>query len=162
MEAIVLALERAGARYLIAGGLAVVAHGHVRFTADVDLLLDPEPGNLGRVVEALRALGYVPRAPVPLDAFLDPGERARWKSEKGMVVFSLGSADHPATEVDLFLDPPIEFAPAWKRSISMELAPGVPARFVSLSDLRAMKRASGRPVDQLDLEALARIHPEAP
>ena len=34
------------------------------------------------------------------------------------------------------------------------------ARFISLPDLRAMKRAADRPVDRLDLEALARLHPE--
>jgi len=43
VEAIVDALNAAGVRYLIAGGLAVVAHGYVRFTADVDLILDLEP-----------------------------------------------------------------------------------------------------------------------
>jgi hypothetical protein len=42
IEAIVQALDAANVRYLIAGGLAVVAHGHLRFTADVDLVLDPE------------------------------------------------------------------------------------------------------------------------
>lgn len=64
--------------------------------------------------------------------------------------------------MDLFLEPPVEFAAAWMRSVSMEVAPGVSARFVSLADLRAMKRAAGRAVDLLDLEALARLHPEDP
>lgn len=44
--AIVEALNAAGVRYLIVGGLAVAAHGHVRFTADVDLVLDMSDGNL--------------------------------------------------------------------------------------------------------------------
>ena len=39
VEAIVRALNAAEVRYLIAGGLAVVAHGHVRFTADLDIIL---------------------------------------------------------------------------------------------------------------------------
>jgi len=160
VEAIVTDLEVAGVRYLIAGGLAVVAHGHVRFTADVDLLLDPDPGNLRRAIAVLESHGYAPRAPVPFAAFADPGERARWRREKGMVVFSTHSPQHPATEIDLFLEPPVDFESAWRRSVSMDLAPGGRARFVSLADLRAMKRASDRPVDRLDLEALARLHPE--
>jgi hypothetical protein len=143
VEAIVLALEQAGVRYLIAGGLAVVAHGHVRFTADVDLLLDPEPANLARAVEALRALGYGPRAPVALEAFLDPGERARWNREKGMLVFSLASAQHSATEVDLFLEPPLEFGPAWQRAVLMDIGSGVRARFVSLADLAGHEASRG-------------------
>lgn len=42
VEAIVRALNDAGVRYLIAGGVAVVAHGYVRFTADLDVILDLE------------------------------------------------------------------------------------------------------------------------
>ncbi len=42
VQAIIQALNEAGVRYLVVGGLAVVAHGHVRFTADVDLVLDDD------------------------------------------------------------------------------------------------------------------------
>ena len=38
-EALAAALERAGVRYLVAGGLAVNAHGYVRYTKDVDLVI---------------------------------------------------------------------------------------------------------------------------
>ncbi|MBM3357125.1 MAG: hypothetical protein FJY54_05305 [Betaproteobacteria bacterium] len=38
-EALVAALETARVRYLVAGGLAVSAHGHLRFTHDVDLVV---------------------------------------------------------------------------------------------------------------------------
>ena len=62
--AIVAALNENQVRYLIVGGLAVVAHGYVRFTADVDLLLSVETENLKRAVAALKLLGYRPRAPV--------------------------------------------------------------------------------------------------
>ncbi len=41
IEAIVRSLNDAGVRYLIAGGLAVIAHGYTRVTQDVDLILDP-------------------------------------------------------------------------------------------------------------------------
>ncbi|MGB6309487.1 MAG: DUF6036 family nucleotidyltransferase [Steroidobacteraceae bacterium] len=36
---IVSALERAGVRYIVAGGLAVNAHGYLRFTKDVDIVV---------------------------------------------------------------------------------------------------------------------------
>lgn len=153
-------LESAHVRYLIVGGLAVVAHGHLRFTADIDLVLAHDPDNLRRAIAALEGEGYGPRAPVPFAALMDPDERARWRREKGMVVFSASSVRHPATEVDLFLEPPFDFEAAWGRSVLMEIAPGRSARFVALSDLRGMKRIAARPVDLLDLEALARVHPE--
>ena len=99
VEAVVRALNAADVRYLIAGGLAVVAHGYVRFTADIDLLLDLDPANLRRAIAALTPLGYRPRAPVPIDDFVQPGKRAQWVREKGLIVFSLFSPVHPATEV---------------------------------------------------------------
>jgi hypothetical protein len=40
LERVLDALNRHEVRYLIAGGLAVVAHGYPRFTSDVDLILD--------------------------------------------------------------------------------------------------------------------------
>ena len=83
VEAIANTLNAAAVRYLIAGGLAVVAHGYVRFTADLDVIIDLEPANVGRAVAALSQLGYQPRAPVGLSEFADPKKRAMWVREKG-------------------------------------------------------------------------------
>jgi hypothetical protein len=52
VTAIFRALAEARVRYLVVGGLAVVAHGYVRFTADVDLVLDLESGNVERARRA--------------------------------------------------------------------------------------------------------------
>ena len=53
VEAILRALNDANVRYLIVGGLAVVAHGYVRYTADVDIVLDLERENTLRAMKAL-------------------------------------------------------------------------------------------------------------
>jgi len=50
------ALNEAGARYLVIGGFALVAHGGGRFTKDVDLLVDDTPENVARVRRALAIL----------------------------------------------------------------------------------------------------------
>ena len=50
------ALNEAGARYLLIGGFAVIAHGAGRFTKDIDLLIDDAPENVGRVKRALAIL----------------------------------------------------------------------------------------------------------
>ena len=50
------ALNDAGARYLLIGGFAVIAHGGARTTTDIDLLVDPSPENVTRVKQALRIL----------------------------------------------------------------------------------------------------------
>jgi hypothetical protein len=159
VEAIVGALEAAGTRYLIVGGLAVAAHGYVRFTADINIVLDPAPAALRAAIEALRGLDYRPRAPVAIEEFADPEKRARWIQEKGLTVFSLFSDRHPATEIDLFVEPPFDFDSTYARARRFELAPGLQATFVGLSDLLDMKRTAGRPQDQQDLEALLTLPP---
>ena len=52
VESLVRALNEAGVRYLIVGGLAVVAHGHARFTGDVDLVVDLEADNARRASQS--------------------------------------------------------------------------------------------------------------
>ena len=49
-------LNEAGARYLLIGGFAVVAHGAGRFTKDIDLLVDDSPENVARLKQGLRIL----------------------------------------------------------------------------------------------------------
>ena len=154
VETIVTALNQAAARYLVVGGLAVVAHGFVRLTADIDLVLDPEPGALRRAIDALAGLGYRPRAPVDLTEFLDPVRRGEWARDKGLTVFSLFSAEHQATEIDLFLDPPFDFDTVHGRAARFEVAPGVEATFVGLTDLIEMKRRAGRRQDLEDVGEL--------
>ncbi len=155
--AIVAALNENQVRYLIVGGLAVVAHGYLRFTADVDLLLSVDPDNLKRTVGALKTLGYRPRAPVDFDDFVDRSNRQKWAQEKNMTVFSLFSNIHPATEIDLFLEPPIDFDGAYRRAVRQEVAPGTPAVFCSLEDLIELKTLSGRPEDREDIEKLKQL-----
>jgi len=50
------ALNEAGARYILIGGFAVIAHGGARTTKDIDLLVDASPDNIARVKQALRIL----------------------------------------------------------------------------------------------------------
>lgn len=154
VESVVGSLNQAQVRYLIVGGLAVVAHGFVRFTADIDLVLDPDPAALRRGIEALSALGYRPRAPVPFEDFADPARRATWVREKGLAVFSVASDRHPATEIDLFVETPFDFERAYADADRFEVGAGVQATFVGRADLIAMKRKAGRPQDLKDVAEL--------
>jgi len=161
VDAIVGALNAANVRYLVAGGLAVVAHGYVRFTADIDVIVDLEPANVTRAIAALESLGYRPRAPVAFAEFADPQKRAEWVRDKNLTVFSVHSPQHALTEVDLFVEPPLEFDTAYRNAVRKDVAPGVAATFIGLEELRRLKRQAGRPQDLLDLEKLASIDTEA-
>jgi hypothetical protein len=50
------ALNAAGARYLLIGGFAVIAHGLGRPTKDIDLLVEDSPENVARVKQGLAVL----------------------------------------------------------------------------------------------------------
>lgn len=50
------ALNTAGARYVLIGGFAVVAHGAGRFTKDIDFLVDDSPDNIARLKRGLSVL----------------------------------------------------------------------------------------------------------
>jgi len=159
IETIAQALNEAGVRFLIAGGLAVVAHGLVRFTADLDLILDPDPAALRRAIAALSGLGYRPRAPIAFEEFADAGQRRAWSTQKGLTVFSLFSGLHKDTEVDLFLECPLDFEAAYGRALRTEVRDGPALTFVSLADLLALKRRAGRPRDLEDVAGLRSLHP---
>ena len=56
LVALCRALNECGARYLIVGGFAVIHHGYLRATEDIDLLLDGARENQNRVKKALQTL----------------------------------------------------------------------------------------------------------
>ena len=47
-ENVFRSLQKNNIRYAVAGGIALVLHGVVRFTADLDLIVDLEQENLKR------------------------------------------------------------------------------------------------------------------
>jgi len=158
IEAVVVALNRAHVRYLVVGGVAVVLHGYLRTTGDLDLVLQLEPGNLQRAMAALKQLAYRPHAPVEVEAFADPVQRESWLRDKGLTVFSLWSPTHPVLEVDLLVREPFDFDLVYRRAVRVDLETTT-ATVISVEDLKTMKGRVGRPRDLEDgaaLEALAR------
>ena len=68
-DVLVHALDKGRVRYLVAGGLAVNAHGYLRFTRDIDLVIQLDPDN---VTSAFRAMeGWCDAHPdTPVDVFV--------------------------------------------------------------------------------------------
>ncbi len=133
--------------YLVIGGLAVQAHGHVRTTQDVDLLPGPAPENLDRLAAALRSLG---------------ARRAGEGNRVGVVLDAATilasdplSLDTDAGGVDVHRSPPGSqpFVAMRRRALILDVI-GLQVPVVGLDDLIAMKRAAGRPIDRGDVIAL--------
>lgn len=160
-EPVFLALNEAGVRYVIVGGLAVVLQGHLRVTVDVDIVLDLEPASARKAMEALKSIGMKARAPVDPAAFADPVQRESWIEDKGLTVFSLYSPTDPLLILDLFVRSPVPFEELWSRSRKIDLG-SLSVQVCSIDDLIAMKRSVARPQDLLDIEALEALKKRAP
>lgn len=143
-------LNRVGVRYVLIGGIALIRHGVVRATRDVDAILAPEPENLDRV-RGLIAAWPATRpdgSPVPSDA-VAPGRTIHLATPHG--------------ELDLLAElmPPLSFVELCARAETRRVD-GVDALICSLADLVALKRIAGRERDLVDLHDLEIAHGELP
>ncbi len=155
-DSLVHALEQAGVRYLVAGGLAVNAHGYLRFTRDVDIVLQLGQDNILSAFGALERIGYRPLVPVSAVDFADEVKRGGWIRDKGMTVLNFWSERHRETPVDVFVTEPFDFDREYSRALVKPLG-DVAVRFVSIPTLIQMKQIAGRPQDQIDIEYLRKL-----
>ncbi len=135
------AFADAEVRYMVVGGYAVAFHAKPRFTKDLDLWVSPTAENLDRVRDALTRFG----APRQL---LDKLVGASSEDVLWMGV--------PPTRIDIVKGVPggdFEQAYAGRARARWD---DVPVMVIGLDDLIAIKRASGRRQDELDLVWLER------
>ena len=146
-------LDRRGVRYVVVGGVALVLHGAVRLTVDLDLMVNLERANLTEFVRVMEQLGYRPRVPVAASDFIEPNNRARWQREKGMKVFSFFHPSDHGKLVDVFVDEPISFDEVDAEKTVVEAA-GLRIPVASIRHLKQLKSLAGRPQDLADIAAL--------
>jgi hypothetical protein len=131
-------LNAHGVDYLVVGGFALAAHGHPRYTGDIDFWVSPRPENIERLLAALQAFGFGSLALSPSDFGPD-------------TVLQLGQ---PPRRIDLMTGiDGVEFAACHARREVLNFG-GVALSFIGLDDFKANKRATGRHKDLADLEAL--------
>jgi predicted nucleotidyltransferase len=157
IEAIFKALNNARVKYLIVGGLAVVAYGYERLTRDVDLVIGLERDNIIRGLRALMAIDYHLKIPVTPEQFADPALRKTWRREKNMVVLQLWSDLHRRTPVDVFVYEPFDFEKELGRATWNVVAGKIRAPVIAYKTLLALKRKAGRARDLLDIAALKKL-----
>jgi hypothetical protein len=121
------------------GGFALAHYGRPRYTKDLDLWVDPAGDNPERLFRALANFGAALDGLEP-DDFRDPD-----------CVFQIGVEP---LRIGILTDiSGVAFDSAWNRRIAATYVE-VPVYVVSVDDLIANKRASGRPRDLRDVEAL--------
>lgn len=148
------ALERHRVEYLTIGGVAVNAHGHIRNTRDVDVLIEWSPQNMRRLALALgdlearlfgvdaELLDIDPHDP---DALLKGGNFTLRTTAGGLDLFDPGEipGGRPYEEMRL-------------RAVEA-VVEGVRVRAVGFDDLIRLKRESGRDRDLEDVATLLAI-----
>jgi predicted nucleotidyltransferase len=150
------ALNEAGVRYVVVGGLATVLHGYARFTADVDLVIDLQKSEAEKAIRTLVDLGLKPRLPVNPIQFADPGVRESWRIEKNLEVFSFFDPRNPVVNVDLFVYEAVPFHQLALRAEKLDVG-GIAVPVCSIEDLIELKMKAARPRDLEDIAHLREI-----
>jgi len=141
---LLLALQAAGAEFVVVGGHAVAFHGHPRATKDLDVLVRATQANAKLVYRALAAFG------APLSAF-QIGE-ADFATYDGVLQMGI-----PPLRIDILNRADgITFDEAIAEGSSFEID-GRRIPVIGRSALLKNKRAAGREQDLADLRALERL-----
>ena len=134
-------LNKHEVEYLVVGGYAVSFHGHPRYTKDIDIWTGTSPANADRMLLALAEFGF---------------------GELGISRQDLTTADniiqlgYPPRRIDLITTiQGVDFEEAKKGRVTAKINRGTLLKFIGLEDLRANKKATGRPQDLADLDALS-------
>jgi len=134
------AFVAADVRFLIVGAYALAFHGRPRATGDLDVWVDANPQNAGRVMEALRAFG-APMSDIAEADFARPG-----------VVYQIGV---PPGRIDILTElTGLTFGDAWRDRLRGRFG-DIEADFIGREALVRNKRAIGRPRDLGDIEGLS-------
>ncbi len=135
------ALSAEGVEFMLVGAHALAAHGFVRATQDIDILVRPTPQNASRVFAALRTF-KAPLFDLAEADLVDPD-----------VIYQVGVEPN---RIDLMNDiSGVSWEEAWagRTEITVE---GICVPVLGLEEFVRNKRASGRPKDRADLILIGR------
>lgn len=141
-ESVLAALARRQVSFLVVGGLAIVQAGYVRLTEDVDLLVEAEPANLGRLLEVLQGVGSGAAAELSVEDLPVEEGAVRIAEDFDIDLFTLMSGHRYE-----------DLLPYAERHDVL----GEQVSFLGPEGLVLLKQGSLRPKDQLDLLALRDI-----
>lgn len=155
-ERVLRSLLEKKVRFAVTGGVALVMHGVVRFTADLDLIVDLTTDNLRAFIKVIEDLRFRPRMPVDLYDLLDAEKRSQWINEKNMIAFTLYNPQYEIEEIDLLIKEFIPFAELTGELIWMKVK-DITIPVVSRNHLKRLKGFSARAQDMADIKALEEI-----
>jgi predicted nucleotidyltransferase len=126
-------------RFVVIGGHAVIHHGFLRPTKDLDCFVDSSEANVSRLISALTDLGIS----------IDPEQISKLSDDYVQI-----SVRRIGLNVDLITTvKEMDFGSVYERRANVH-KDGVMVPVISLEDLLASKKISGRPQDLEDIEEL--------
>jgi len=142
MQAVLAAFVKREVEFVVIGDYAVVFHGHVRLTKDIDLFIHRSEENAHRIVTAFNELGFK-HPELTLESLMKPGS-----------VYKFGRAPQ---QVELLNEVK---GITWEETRDGAIPEKLLEQSVHFMDLETLiksKKAAGRLQDLADAEALERI-----
>jgi hypothetical protein len=144
------AFKHAKIPYAVVGGYAVALHGAARGTMDVDIVIRWTLKNLQQVENVLKGLGLVSLHPIDADSVYH--FRDEYINKRNLIGWHFYDPINPSNQVDIIITYDLKKG----HTKNVKTAKGE-VNILSLKDLIKMKKASGRPQDLEDIEALENL-----
>ena len=143
---VIHAMNEHKVRFMVFGGFAVNFYGFNRYTADLDIWVDPDEKNLSKLSDTITSLGY--ESSENLNAFLS----------KKAILLRLVDTNY---KVDLLQKISIKksFDDCYKDAVYSK-TPFGEIHFISYEDLIEEKSITRRPKDLLDIKELKLVRNE--
>jgi hypothetical protein len=150
IEKIITQFKKHKIRFAICGGVAVVAHGVVRGTMDLDILCDLTKKQFVTIEAALKELGFASTIPVEANEIFQ--FREEYIKNRNLIAWSFYNKQNPLEVVDVLLTHSVDEFDVEKKQFK-----GMPLPLLSIDSLITLKRIANRPQDKIDIEALEKI-----
>lgn len=147
------ALHEAGVRFVVIGGIAARLLGSPTVTRDLDICHARDRDNLERLAGVLTSLGARLRG-APEDVRFEPDARALARGDHFTFETNAGDLDVLGTPAG------VDGYEELSRNAERVQLDGLEVLVASIDDLIALKRASGRPKDRVELEILGALRDE--
>ncbi len=138
LKGVFSSFQKHDVKYVVIGGTASILHGVPRTTFDLDILIEASRDNAQRLLDALAEAKFGTATMISAEKLLT----------QEVVIFQ----DRVRVDVQT-KTPGLEFEKVWKKKKEVEYQ-GQKFFILSLEDLIASKKASGRKIDMEDVEAL--------
>ncbi len=133
--------------YAIVGGYALALHGIVRATVDIDLILRLNKTDFEVAEKIMEKLGLTSRIPVRAHEVI--AMREEYIKNRNLIAWSFVDYKNPTRQIDILITKDYSHSKVVKVKVGTRTI-----KVISLEELLAMKKESGRPQDLIDIKAI--------